>query len=141
MIIVIFTCTKISTTITKNNYLSIGHTRKLFNTIGFIVPVICLIILGNINNNIYSVLSLLTIGVGISGASYNGYFINQVDLSPNFAGALMGFGQTLSMIAAIIAPIFAGYILTDIVSACGKSFNFSQHIIYDCRLNLFFFFF
>lgn len=118
MIVVIFICTKIATIITKNNYLSIGYTRKLFNTIGFIAPMICLLILGNINNTIYSVLSLLTIGLGLSGAGYNGYFINQVDLSPNFAGALVGCGQTFGMIAAIIAPIFAGYIVKDIVSTC-----------------------
>lgn len=104
-----------SLVLTRGHHLTVGHARKLFNTIGFTLPMICLFILGNIDNNIYSAISLLIICVGFSGANNCGYFINQVDLTPNFAGTLMGFGQTLGTAGAIVGPIFAGYILTDIV--------------------------
>ncbi|KAG8233656.1 hypothetical protein J437_LFUL013702, partial [Ladona fulva] len=56
---------------------------------------------------------LLTAAVGLNGASYIGFQVNHLDLSPNFAGTLMGIANCLSNIMGIIAPLVAGKIAYD----------------------------
>lgn len=80
------------------------------------MPAICLVILGNIHNDNYSAVTLLTIGIGFSGCIFAGCLVNQMDLTPNFAGPLMGMGQTLGNLMSIAGPLFVGFVVTDIVS-------------------------
>lgn len=57
--------------------------------------------------------AMLTIGIGFNGFTYCGYILNHMDLSPNFAGSLMGLTNSLANIMSILGPITVGYILTE----------------------------
>lgn len=95
--------------------MSVTMLRKTFNTIGLWIPMVCLIILGNITNDIYSAVALLAVSVGLSAGINVGHLINYVDISPNFAGPLMGACQTVSNLFSILGPIFVGYVVYDMV--------------------------
>lgn len=97
----------------QKKHIYVGTIRKVFNTIGMGVPMICLFILGNINNNIYSAIILLTLGIGLNAAIQFGYMISHMDISPNFAGTIMGVCQSSGNIMSILGPTFVGYIVTD----------------------------
>lgn len=116
MVVLTLLSSNLSSYLLAGMVLTTGHARKLFNTVGMWVPTICLITLGTIENDKYSAVTLLTIGIGASGCIFAGCLINQMDLTPNFAGPLMGMGQTLGNVMSIIGPLFVGYIVTDIVS-------------------------
>lgn len=56
---------------------------------------------------------LLFIAVGINSACYCGFNVNHVDLSPTYAGTLMGITNGGSNVLSIIAPISIKYIVAD----------------------------
>jgi len=86
-------------------------TRKIINSIGQYGPAICLIIASYTGCNRYLTVAVLTIGLGLNGGIYSGNFvaecclqlslfrnflsmsgfkINHLDITPRFAGILMG---------------------------------------------------
>lgn len=99
----------------KHNYATVTTARKTCNTLAFLVPMVCLIILGNITNDIYSAIALLTIGVGLNAGINAGYILNHIDIAPNFAGPLMGVCHGVGNILSIIGPMFVGYVVYDVV--------------------------
>ena len=60
--------------------------------------------------------TLLTIAVGLNSSVYVGFQLNHIDLSPNYAGTMMGITNCISNIMSIIAPMLVGLIVTDEVS-------------------------
>lgn len=55
----------------------------------------------------------LTIGVGFNAASFSGYMINHMDLSPNFAGPMMGITNGIANLLPLFAPILVTIIVKD----------------------------
>ncbi|XP_057667760.1 putative inorganic phosphate cotransporter isoform X1 [Diorhabda carinulata] len=96
----------------NRNFISLENARKLFNSIGLIVPAIALVVLGYLPEN-QSVLSvmMLIIAVGVNAACFTGFQINPVDLSPRFSGVLMGIGNGSSNIFSIIAPLVVQFVV------------------------------
>ena len=46
-----------------------------------------------------------------SGMAAGGFGVNHADLGPEYTGSLVGISGSLGMIAAIIGPLVAGFIL------------------------------
>jgi len=46
-----------------------------------------------------------------SGICAGGFGVNHADLGPKYTGSLVGIAGSIGMIAAILAPIVAGFIL------------------------------
>ncbi|RZB39599.1 inorganic phosphate cotransporter [Asbolus verrucosus] len=87
-------------------YLSIGNVRKIFNSVGLMIPAIALVCLGFVDSEQKDLaLALLVIAVGFNAAIFSGFNVNHIDLSPNHAGILMGITNSLSNIFSIIAPL------------------------------------
>lgn len=101
----------------RRGLVSTGTSRKICNSIGNIVPAIALIALGYIDSS-HTVLavSILVIAVGFNVPTLCGYQVNHMDLSPNFAGTLMGMTNGTANIFAILAPLITGFIVRDTVS-------------------------
>lgn len=100
----------ISDALINRGHLSITTSRKLYNSIGHWVPMMALIILTFTYSPTMTVF-LLTCAVAINAFTSVGYLINHMDLSPNFAGTLMGFTNTIANTMSILGPITVGYII------------------------------
>ncbi|TMW43655.1 hypothetical protein DOY81_011261 [Sarcophaga bullata] len=71
--------------INHNSVMPLFFSRKLFNTLGMWIPMMALIGLGYITTGESTKLAiaLLTIAVGSNAATYLGFQVNHIDLSPN----------------------------------------------------------
>lgn len=104
----------ISDYINKRKYLSLSMSRKIFNSIGHWIPMAALIALGYVTaEQTKLAIALLTIAVGVNAATYLGFQVNHIDLSPNFAGTLMGITNCAANIMSIVAPLTVGFVVTD----------------------------
>ncbi|KAG5864163.1 hypothetical protein JTB14_019900 [Gonioctena quinquepunctata] len=84
----------ISDFLINRRILSLATSRKTMNCIGFLIPALALVLLGNC-------------------ASLSGFFINHVDLSPTHAGLLMGICNGFGNIFSIFAPLLVQYMVED----------------------------
>ncbi|XP_065367463.1 putative inorganic phosphate cotransporter [Calliphora vicina] len=100
--------------INKHRILSTNYSRKLFNTIGQGVPMMALVALGFCDsNNIFMAVVLIALTVGFNAASFLGFQVNHIDLSPNFAGVLMGITNCAANVMSILAPLVKGFLVQD----------------------------
>lgn len=114
MCLLSFFFTFLSDILTKRQCMSLSFSRKFFNSIGHWIPMISLIALAFVGkDNQHLAIILLTITVGINSATYLGFQVNHIDLSPNFAGSLMGITNCAANIMSIIAPLTVGLVVTD----------------------------
>lgn len=109
-------CSEISDFLMRRGYISIGVGRKIFNSIGLWIPAALLIALGYVSKeNTSLAVVLLTAAIAFNSASFVGYLINHMDLSPNFAGTLMGCTNASANVFSILGPMFVGFVVTDAV--------------------------
>ncbi|XP_034650012.1 putative inorganic phosphate cotransporter isoform X1 [Drosophila subobscura] len=109
-----FVFSAISAQLNNRNCISTGTSRKLFNTIGTWIPMVTLIGLGyTAADQATLAVVLLCFTVGTNGATYLGFNMNHIDLSPNYAGILMGITNCVANIMSIIAPLVVGVIVTN----------------------------
>lgn len=108
------TVSPVADTLINRNVTNVTTSRKLFNSIGQWIPMVCLIALGYMTQEDKTLaIALLTIGVGVNAASFCGYLVNHMDLSPNFAGLMMGITNCASNLMSIFAPLVVGAIVDD----------------------------
>lgn len=101
-------------TLINRNVTSVTASRKIFNSIGQWVPMVCLIALGYMTEDEKTLATvLLTVAVGFNAASFCGYLVNHMDLSPNFAGTMMGITNGISNLMSILAPLVVGAIVVN----------------------------
>lgn len=109
-----FVVSPISDLLINRGTLTTTTARKLFNSIGQWVPMGCLIGVGYMTaEEKTGAIVLLILAVGINAACFCGYLVNHMDLSPNFAGPMMGVTNGLAGVTSIIAPLIVGVILSD----------------------------
>lgn len=106
-------CSVTADMLIKRNILSVGFTRKLFNSIALFGTAISLLIITFLKCQTMTIYALLVLAVGFDGAIYGGFQINHVDLSPNFAGTLQGITNTMGCIPGIVSPYITGVITED----------------------------
>lgn len=99
--------------------------RKLFSTIGLFGPALSLFLLQYAAGSAALAITLITVAIGSNAATTAGFMINNLDLSPNFAGPVMGLIGGVATFGPIFSPIIAGFIVTDIVCFRYKRFKFS----------------
>ncbi|XP_030382811.1 putative inorganic phosphate cotransporter [Scaptodrosophila lebanonensis] len=103
----------ISDLLINRGTLTVTTARKLFNSIGQWIPMVCLIALGYMTSEERNLaITLLTIAVGVNAGCSCGYLVNHMDLSPNFAGPMMGITNGLAGVMSILAPLIVGAIVT-----------------------------
>ena len=66
-----------------------------------------LIIAGYLDADIVDSVIFITISVGLNGMINAGFFINHIDIAPQYAGVLMSFSNTAAGIPGIVGPIVA----------------------------------
>ncbi|KAJ1569912.1 hypothetical protein HK096_010339 [Nowakowskiella sp. JEL0078] len=85
--------------------------RKIFVTIGFGVPAICLVGLAFTKSQIGGSI-LLLFAIAFSGVAVPGIFPMALDMSKEYAGIIVSLSNTLATIPGIVAPLFTGLVLT-----------------------------
>ncbi|CAG9859749.1 unnamed protein product [Phyllotreta striolata] len=92
----------------------IQFSRKFFTTIGSLVPATSLLILA-FSPKEAKVLSvfMLILAAGSASACGSGAVVNHIDLSPNFAGVLLGIINTSGTFVSITGPLAVQVIVTD----------------------------
>lgn len=100
--------------------MSLKNVRKLFTMLAQVVPGILCVCIGYLGCNVVYVLIVWFIAVTLITAAYAGAMANIVDISPNFAGPVLAFAQTIHMSASFISPIVAGYLTRNGVSHIQK---------------------
>ncbi|XP_044252908.1 putative inorganic phosphate cotransporter [Tribolium madens] len=98
----------------SNKIFTIGTTRKIFNSLGTLIPAIALFSLGLIDSSQKDLgTALLVLAVGACGFVYSGYMVNLVDLAPNHAGTLLGITNGTSTIFSILGPLSVQFLGSD----------------------------
>lgn len=104
----------ISDLIINKKLVTIGTARKIFNSMGLLVPAVTLVILGYTDpTQTTKAVVLLVVSVAFNAACMCGFALNHMDLSPNHAGTLMGLTNGFSHCTAILAPIVVQVLVTD----------------------------
>ncbi|XP_055943182.1 sialin-like [Argiope bruennichi] len=94
--------------IRKKDKYSINTIRKVCNGIGFFGPAICLVGVILVGCDYVWSVVFLTLALGFNGCTYSGFMVTHVDMSPHFAGTLMGLSNGLATTAGFIGPKVIG---------------------------------
>ena len=86
------------------------NVRKSVNSIGFFGSALLLYLI-SLEDSLINVVILLSLINVCSGICAGGFGVNHADLGPKYTGSLVGIAGSIGMLAAIISPIAAGYIL------------------------------
>lgn len=103
----------------KRKITNLTVSRKIWNTISMWGGTIGLVILSFVEDTHLTIILYVFI-VAIGCTSNAGFNINHMDLSPNYAGLLMGITNTLAASGGIIAPLFVGLVVDDQVKINSK---------------------
>lgn len=95
----------------SRGYLSTTSTRKVFNSLAFFTPALCLVLLSLAECNKVYVVALLCSTVGINGFSFSSVNVNHIDIAPNFAGTLMGLTNMVANTMGFLAPLAISHII------------------------------
>lgn len=110
--VMIYVYLLIGQTMLKNDILSLGSMRKIFNSFGMFVPAAILIALGFIDeNHKIAGIALVTILNGTNIAVGLGSGVNLIDIAPNFASVVMGIILAVNSIIALITPLIISAIV------------------------------
>lgn len=100
--------------LTKQEILSLTALRKSFNLIAFVIPMLVFISLGFLDANHTSIaVTLIIVIAGISAAHEIAYWLNIVDLSPNYTAILFSIANVAATFVDLISPLVVGYIISE----------------------------
>ena len=74
---------------------------------GCLSSAIFLVLCGYFGTTTVSAVLLLTLAVGVNGLSIAGYGVNHLDISPRYAGILMGLSNSFATLPGILGPAVA----------------------------------
>ncbi|KAL3863143.1 hypothetical protein ACJMK2_004912 [Sinanodonta woodiana] len=93
----------------SHKVLSIIWTRKVFTSVGMVVPALFLIGLGYIDcTQPVVAITLLTLSVSLTGIQYSGWVVNHMDIAPGLAGILFGIANSIAAVTGFLSPVATG---------------------------------
>ncbi|KAG7199642.1 hypothetical protein KM043_014236 [Ampulex compressa] len=110
MSIVIMASGQLADYLRSNRILTTTQVRKIFTCGAFLFQTIFMLCTAFILTPV-SVVTCITIAVGLGGFAWSGFGVNHLDIAPKHASVLMGFGNTIATIPGIVSPIITGYIV------------------------------
>merc|ERR1719347_104120 len=103
----------------RTNKLSTAVVRKVFDGLSKWVPILTLLTLvlavtnDNKDDTLVLTLFMFTMAVGAMGGLYSGWITNPQDISPNFAGTVLGISNCIGSIPGFVAPAVASSIVNN----------------------------
>mmetsp|Transcript_11208 Transcript_11208/g.20508 ORF Transcript_11208/g.20508 Transcript_11208/m.20508 type:complete len:426 (+) Transcript_11208:221-1498(+) len=86
------------------------YVRRMMNTISSVFPAVFLFALKYVHTPRMAILCL-SAALFTGRASTSGYWINMIDIGPEYAGQIMGVSNTIATIPGILGNLITGYIL------------------------------
>lgn len=94
-----------------NRILTTGEARKVFCSAGFLIPAFLLVSTSYVGcDNTSLAVVLFTIALGVQSFNSTSYSVNHLDISPRFAGILVGITNAFGTIPGIVGPYVVGYL-------------------------------
>ncbi|XP_030750016.1 putative inorganic phosphate cotransporter isoform X1 [Sitophilus oryzae] len=112
-LIVTLGCGPLASFAVNRGYISKINSRRFFHGYGSLALTVGLLVLPYLDD-VTSIACVLTITVGSGSTVVCGHLINPVDISPRFAGVLMGFSNGAGQLVAILAPILVHFVVVDL---------------------------
>ncbi|BES97219.1 sodium:phosphate symporter activity [Nesidiocoris tenuis] len=92
----------------EKKILTLTPLRKIFSTFGAVGPAIGCVAASYAGCNKVAVAFLFTVGMGAMGFCYSSIRINNLDLSPNFAGTIIAITNGIGATSGMVAPTLIG---------------------------------
>ncbi|GJP66473.1 hypothetical protein CLOP_g23403 [Closterium sp. NIES-67] len=93
-----------------SQYLSIAATRKVLNTVGFLIGALALCLMP-VLSSVTGAILCSTITLGACAFARAGFSVNHMDIAPRYAGPVMGISNTAGTLAGIVGVAATGLIL------------------------------
>lgn len=78
---------------------------------GMLVPAVLLIGLGYLDcTQPVLAITLLVLGVSLTGIQYSGWIVNHMDIAPMFAGILFGISNSVAAVTGFLSPVIVGVV-------------------------------
>ncbi len=90
----------------------IVHVRRIMNSIGSFIPALCLYLLPFVKEPSTAIF-LLSTSLFTGRASTSGFWINMIDVGPEYAGEIMGISNTIATLPGILGNLITGFILQE----------------------------
>ena len=108
-------CSFIADIMLKGPVISTTNVRRIFSIFAFIGPAIALCMVAfapdSLQGSITYITIVLCVGTFFNGAICACVLCTYIEIAPNFAGTLLGIGNTSDSIVTFIAPIVIGQVL------------------------------
>ncbi|XP_069880524.1 sodium-dependent phosphate transport protein 3 isoform X3 [Dipodomys merriami] len=96
----------------SRNLLSLIAVRKLFSSLGLLLPSLCAVALPFVASSYMTTIILLILIPGTSNLCDSGFIINTLDVAPRYASFLMGISRGFGLIAGIISSTTTGFLIS-----------------------------
>ncbi|XP_003428054.1 putative inorganic phosphate cotransporter [Nasonia vitripennis] len=107
----------ISDRILEKKWLTLTGVRKLLAMISTIGPAAFIMIASYAGCDQVVVVTAFILGMTLQGSSYPSIVVNNLDLSPNYAGTLMAIGNGIAALGGILSPYIVGLLTTNQTAA------------------------
>nr|XP_042909060.1 sialin isoform X2 [Parasteatoda tepidariorum] len=87
---------------------STNFVRKFFNSLSGFGPALSLVAVCLAGCDVSLNVIFFTLSLSLGGFCYSGYMLSHLDLSPEYAGTLMGIANTISNLTGFLAPLVVG---------------------------------
>ncbi|XP_004463542.1 sodium-dependent phosphate transport protein 3 isoform X1 [Dasypus novemcinctus] len=113
----------------SRNLLRLITVRKLFSSLGLLLPSLCAVALPFVTSSYITTIILLILIPGTSNLCDSGFIINTLDVAPRYASFLMGISRGFGLIAGIISSTATGFLISqDSVSGWRNVFLLSAAV-------------
>ncbi|XP_076041257.1 putative transporter slc-17.2 isoform X2 [Oratosquilla oratoria] len=99
--------------ILSRKLLSLGTTRKTGSVFALLLPALCLIPVAYSGCRPVLNIGFLCLAMFFNGANSIVSIANIMDISPNYAGTLLGMANTAGSLSSFLAPVLTGLIIND----------------------------
>ncbi|KAB0365475.1 hypothetical protein FD754_009631 [Muntiacus muntjak] len=96
----------------SRNLLRLITVRKLFSSLGLLLPSLCAVALPFVASSYPTTIILLILIPGTSNLCDSGFIINTLDVAPRYASFLMGISRGFGLIAGIISSTATGFLIS-----------------------------
>lgn len=94
----------------EKGYLTTTQVRRYFNCGAFLAQTVFMMLAAYLLHPVTSMVCI-TIAVGFGAFAWSGFAVNHLDIAPQYASILMGFGNTWATIPGIVSPLLTGVLV------------------------------